>query len=153
MPHRFYRLAELQAQMSFNIMVCWAIFSQTLKLGYAYMTNWCGARVVLHANTLTGSVWATVSVCLWVSSGDAAASYWAQVYVVCVSASSGLVPIQSLQLYFRQELVGHLDRLVHCACVYVLSVCECVCLFEWVLGCVCDSSLSISKWFHKASVQ
>lgn len=69
MPHRFYRLAERLAQMSFIIMVCWDIFSQTLKLGYTYMTNWCGATVVLHTDTLTGAVWATVSVCLWVSLG------------------------------------------------------------------------------------
>lgn len=63
----FSRLAELPAHMSFYIMLRRAIFSQTLKLGYAYMTNWCGARAVLHTSALTRFVWATVlflQVCL-----------------------------------------------------------------------------------------
>lgn len=136
MPHRFYRLAERLARMSFIIMVCWDIFSQTLKLGYTYMTNWCGATVVLHTYTLTGSVWATVSVCLWVSLGDGQSRCAQQVielYAVCLSASSDLVPVGILQLCFRRELVGDLDRTAHCIHVYIMFVLVClwVCLSSW----------------------
>ena len=44
--------------------------------------------------------------------------------MVCVSASSELVPFQNLQLYFRQELVCNLDRSTYCANVH--NVCALV---------------------------
>lgn len=43
--------------------------------------------------------------------------------MVCVSASSDLVPVEILQLCFRQECVGHLDRTVHCTFVHNVCVC------------------------------
>lgn len=126
MPHRFYRLAELLAQMSFNIMVCWAIFSQTLKLGYTYMTNWCGAGAVLHNQTPpTASVWATMSVCLWVTSGDRAetlctAGCWVQACVVCAGAHSNFTAL------FQTGACGSPWRI--CSLCLETYVCVCVCV-------------------------
>lgn len=79
---------------------------------------WCWSRVfphpTRHTDTLTGSVWAVVSVQLWVSSGKQ--SHCEVIELRFMWFVSGT--IQTLRLYFRHKLTGHLEMCV-CARVWM----------------------------------